>query len=607
MRSIFCIGVAAIFCSLSVTALHAPKPARGTNRPAARKVEPHRSPSDLAVLPSQDRVLTANQTADTVSLVDLKAGKVLDEQPSGRKPAAVACSPDGKHAAVSNLWSGTISFFDIRGHSLKPAGTISIGPFPRGLVFAPDGKILYVAVAGASEVAVIDVPGRKTVHRWAAAREPRQLALSSDGSWLAAASSLSSQVRCWDTRTKKLIWERKIEDAFNLAGLAFTPDRHDVICTHAVRREFPVTRENIGKGWVIDSRLTRLTMQADALPFAWQIALDTHGKAVGDPQGGAFSPDGKWFALTGSGTHELLILGVAAIPWNAGDPGDFLDAELQKDVRKFRRVPLGGRPMQVAFRKHTGHAVIANYLGDSVQIVDVRAGKLLRTIPLGSPAQATAARQGEALFYDGRRSHNQWFSCHSCHVDGHTCGLTFDTLNDDSYGNPKLTPTLRNVANTGPWTWHGWQRDLGAAVNKSLTETMFGPKPTSAETAALVAFLQTLKHPPHPRAKDRQFPGPAALRGKALFNGKPGCVRCHQPPAYTSPKNYNLGMEDGSRYHLWNPPSLLGLYDRGPYMHDARARTLDELLQEHHVPEKLGGKKLTSKERQDLIAFLQSL
>src|SRR5580700_6800698 len=71
--------------------------------PAEPKVEPHRSPIDLAVLPGGKRALTANHTSDTVSLLDLDSGKVLRELPCGKKPAAVACSPDGHLAAVSNL------------------------------------------------------------------------------------------------------------------------------------------------------------------------------------------------------------------------------------------------------------------------------------------------------------------------------------------------------------------------------------------------------------------------------------------------------------------------------------------------------------------------
>jgi cytochrome c peroxidase len=181
--------------------------------------------------------------------------------------------------------------------------------------------------------------------------------------------------------------------------------------------------------------------------------------------------------------------------------------------------------------------------------------------------------------------------------------MTFDTLNDDSYGNPKLTPSLRGVVHTGPWTWHGWQTDLGAGVEKSFTETMFGPRPTAEETRAVVAFLATLDHPPRPPAS-----GDAVKRGAALFRGKAHCIRCHKGDHYTSEGTYDVKLEpDGSPYLLWNPPSLRGLSDRGPYLHDGRARTLDELLQTHHSSEKLGGEELTSSERDDLIQFLRSL
>src|SRR5262249_58990475 len=134
------------------------------------------------------------------------------------------------------------------------------------------------------------------------------------------------------------------------------------------------------------------------------------------------------------------------------------------------------------------------------------------------------AGEGGRFFSAARRSHNQWFSCHTCHVDGHTCGLNFDTLNDHTYGTPKLTPSLYYVTKTGPWTWHGWQKDLRAGIVKSYTETMFGPRPTDAETDAVCAFLDTLTGPPNPfRDKDGALT-PAARRGQALFQVKARCA-----------------------------------------------------------------------------------
>jgi cytochrome c peroxidase len=565
------------------------------------RAEPHRSPYGLAVLPENHRLLTANHTADSVSLVDLRAGTVLAEHPVGRKPVAVACAPDGRRAAVSNLWSGTVTLLEVRDGGLKTAGEVEVGALPRGLVFAADGNSLYAAVAGADEVVRIDWAGRKVTRRWPAPREPRQVALSPDGRLLAAASSRSGEVRLWDAATGKPVWGRRIEDAFNLRGLAFTPDGAALVCAHGVRREFPVSRENIEQGWVIDSRLTRLALQPDAEPASWQAALDTRGRAVGDPDGVAFG--GRALAVAAAGTHELLLLDAPAVPWSAGEPGDFLDPRLARGDR-LRRVPLGGRPLAVAFLEGGAEAAVANYLLDAVQLVDVRAGKLVKTVPLGGPATPSPARQGEALFYDARCSRDQWFSCSTCHTEGHTCGLTFDTLNDDSYGNPKLTPPLRHVTKTGPWTWHGWQKDLGAGVEKSLTQTMFGRKPTADEVQALLAFLDTLDDPPNPH----RSPPEAIARGRKLFEGKARCAHCHKGEYYTSPGNYDVHLgPDGSPYRLWNPPSLRGLWDRGPYLHDGRAGTLDELLEKHHAPEKLGGEELTPAERRDLIAFLRSL
>jgi DNA-binding beta-propeller fold protein YncE len=566
---------------------------------------PHRSPIDLALLP-RGRLLTANHTADTVSLVDAIGGKVLAEATCGHKPAAVACTADGKRAAVSNVWSDTISLFDVGDAALKSAGEVPVGTYPRSLVFAGDGRTLYVALSGADEVAEIDVAARKVTHRWPAPREPRRVLLSADGKWLAATSTRSACVRVWDTATRKLLWERAIEDAFNLRGLVFAHDGQSLLCSHVVRRDFPVSKSNIEEGWVIDSRLTRLPLEVGARPSLEQIALDTRGRAVGDPEGLAFDPEGKYLALAASGTQELLLFEAAALPWSRGDPGDFLDRSLTRNDR-LRRFDLGGRPLALAFLPGGKQLAVANYLLDAVQVVEVPSGKVLRTVPLGGPSKPGLARQGEALFHDARRSHNHWFSCHTCHTDGHTCGLNFDTLNDDSYGNPKLTPSLRGVTRTGPWTWHGWQTDLGAGVEKSYTETMFGAKPSQGEVRAVLAFLATLDHPPNPHRRDGKL-GAEARRGQVLFDGKARCARCHKGDDYTSDRNYDVKLEpDGSPYTLWNPPSLRGLHDRGPCLHDGRAHSLDDLLRTHHAPEKLGGEALTDDERRDLIAFLNAL
>jgi DNA-binding beta-propeller fold protein YncE len=578
-------------------------------RPAAseKRPEPHRSPTDLALLPDGRRAVTANHTSDTASLVDLDAGKVLAEAACGRKPAAIAVSRDGRRAAVANLWAGSVSLFVVGDDSLKPAGEAKVGGFPQGLAFAPDGDRLYAVIGYADEVVEINWKTAAAAHRWAAPHDPRRVVVSADGALVAVDGEQPGRVKLWNAETEKLVWERSIEDGFNLRGLAFTPDGEALVCAHGVRRDFPVSKGNIEEGWVVDSRLTRFPLKADATPPLKQVALDERRRAVGDPCGAAFDPKGRFLAVAGSGTGELLLFDSDALPWNGGDPGDALDPKYTRDG-KLRRIDLGGRPMTVAFTPDGKQAVVANYLLDAVQVVDAAEGKVVRTVALGGPEKPSLPRQGEALFYDAKRSHHQWMSCSTCHVDGHTCGLNFDTLNDASYGNPKLTPSLRGVSRTGPWTWHGWQDDLGAGVEKSYVTTMFGPKPTADETKAVVAFLETLDHPPNPNRGPDGKPTEAAERGRKVFESKGKCTRCHDGPEFTSERTYDVHLEpDGSPYKEWNPPTLRGLWSRGPFLHDGRAKTLDDLLQGPHAPEKFGVPALAPGERRDLIAYLNSL
>ncbi|MFO0880031.1 MAG: c-type cytochrome [Gemmataceae bacterium] len=566
----------------------------------------HCSPMEVAVLPSGKLALTANHTADSVSLVDLTAGRVLTELPVGRKPSAVACSRDGRRACVSNLWSDTVTLLDIDGDRLTVRGEAAVGHLPRGLVFAPDGASFHVALSGDDEIAQVDWATRKVVRRLPAAREPRRLALTRDGRHLVATCLRSAEVRCFDLQTGTLAWERKLNEAFNLLGLTLSPDDSRVVTSEVHHRQHPIVKSNIEQGWALNSRLAMLTMKPDRNRPYSQIAMDIRNRAVGDPSAVAFNGKGDFLAVAAAGTQEVIFIRCDAITWVGGEPGDFLDSHLDQEER-FRRVTVGGRPLGVQFLPDSNRVVVANYLLDAVQVVDAATGKIEKTIALGGPEKPSLARRGEAIFYDAKRSHHHWFSCHTCHTDGHTNGRTFDTMNDDSTNTPKMTPTLRGVTRTAPYTWHGWQEKLDAAVEKSLTETLWGPDPRAEDVQAVVAFLATLDHPPNPRVRGGQR-SEAAQRGRELFVGKARCSRCHQGEDFTSKSNYDVKLPpDGSPFDKWNPPSLRGVYDRGPYLHDGSADTLDEVLRLPHAPEKLGGKALTPQERRDLVEFLRSL
>jgi YVTN family beta-propeller protein len=581
---------------------------------------PFASPSALAICPDQRHALVTLATANAVALIDLEAGTVLQEIPVGQQPNGVALSADGNLAAVSCRIDGSIFLLGAgSGETDKSPwiqrGQVACGHLPADVVFSPQGDRLFVACAGSHEVVVLDItkPAEpKVSQRWKAWQEPRRLKLSPDGANLYVGCSRNATVHAFDTATGKEAWSRTLEAAFNMAGLALDPQTGELVTCQVFHRHHAMAKSNIEQGWALDNRLGRIFLK-EPTSDPWQISLDVRGSAVGDPIAVALEGTGEWLAVAGGGTQEVLVFQRKAVQWSHGDPGDFLDSTLEYPTRKYERIAVGGRPAALAFLAGGKELAVANQLNDSVQLISTADKKVVKTISLARKQKPTEAdqlvREGEALFFNAKKAHHHWFSCHTCHTDGHTSGQPFDTLNDDSYGNPKQTPTLLGVADTAPFTWHGWKHNMEKTVRDSLVNTLFGPEPSEREVKALTAYLLSLKPIPSP---NKPSPGTAAAealsRGRNLFYGKANCVRCHAGEALTTPKNHELPIEpDGSPFDTWNPPSLRGVHDRAPLMHHGLANDLKDLLQNHHKPEKMGGTALDKDEVDDLVEFLKSL
>jgi len=582
--------------------------------------ESNRSPVDLLLTADERWLLTVNQTSNSISLIDVEKGVVVSETKCGQRPSAVVLTPDESKVLVTETYGGYLTVFALpsppaslprreRGEPhLKKLGSVQLGFEPRGVAVSPDGKLAYVALTTAHTIAVVDIAGLKEIARIDAGRWPRYLALSPDGTRLAVGINGDGGVAVVDTVERKLLYQ-ELFSGINLGQMHASKDGKYVYFPWMVYRHNPITPGNIQIGWVLGSRIARVRLDGHVRRDA--ITLDPRGMAVADPHGLALSPDEQWIACAASGTHELLVFRLPDLPFqDYGGPGDHINPDLLKDKDRFFRIPLGGRPMAVRYSRDGKQVYVANYLSNDVQVVDIAARKIARTIALGGPAEPALARVGEAIFYDGKRSLDQWYSCHSCHYEGHSNAITMDTRNDGRFGNFKTVLSLRNVTRTPPWTWHGWQTDLDAAMHKSLTETMLGPAPTAADVKAMIAFLDTMQTPPNPHRGPNGNLSPAAERGKLVFHGaKADCVRCHAPPYFTKDRNYDVGLgERGDVYKGFNPPSLLGIYDRVRYRHHGRAATLEETLKRDHNPDRVTGRgELTEDELRDLLEYVKSL
>src|SRR5262249_52965021 len=145
--------------------------------------------------------------------------------------------------------------------------------------------------------------------------------------------------------------------------------------------------------------------------------------------------------------------------------------------------------------------------------------------------------------------------------------------------------------------------DLAGQVRKSILTTMQGRTPSEEQVHDLVAFLRTLAPPPPASRLTGQLDEAAIQRGGKIFESR-SCGTCHAPPTYTSRATYDVGITDEVGGRDFNPPSLRGVSQAGPYFHDGRAAMLEDVFVQHrHQLDK----PLSKEELADLLAFLRSL
>jgi cytochrome c5 len=118
-----------------------------------------------------------------------------------------------------------------------------------------------------------------------------------------------------------------------------------------------------------------------------------------------------------------------------------------------------------------------------------------------------------------------------------------------------------------------------------------------------------------PKPANKSFNAAAAMRGKALFDGKATCSTCHVPPTFSAPGN-NLVTPgqvcedsfeaDRSPTHQYRIAPLRGLFThaKGGFYHDGRFKTLQAVVQHYNGCFNL---HLSQSQQGDLVQYLKSL
>ena len=165
-----------------------------------------RYPAGLHVSRDGSTLYVAENLADSLAIVDVASGNVLQRVAAGRYPYGVAEDADG-NVFVSSWGRSDVVVISPRSASQpsRVLATIPVARHPSAMTVSADGHTLYVASASTDRVSVVDTRARKSVgelHAPAGAAPegstPDALALSADGTQLYVAEADNNDVAVWN-------------------------------------------------------------------------------------------------------------------------------------------------------------------------------------------------------------------------------------------------------------------------------------------------------------------------------------------------------------------------------------------------------------------------
>lgn len=290
---------------------------------------------DVAVS-NHDRVYAANQTSNTVSVIDPSSNKLLGAIRLGDPvPGALSAlyrgqllvhglgfSPDGKTLAVVSIASNSVTLIDTATNQVKK--TIYVGRSPHEAFFTPDGREMWVSVRGENYVSIIDAVDMKETRRIEMANGPGMTVFGTDGKYAFVCSSFTPELSVVDVASHQILKRLPQASPF-CPNIAVSPENDEVW----------ITLKDVGKTQVFGAKP----------PFE-QLALLETGP-ITNHVNFANNRNGKFAYLTigGLGVVKVFRRGptpelVASIPvgdlphgvWPSGD-GSRVYVALENDVQ----------------------------------------------------------------------------------------------------------------------------------------------------------------------------------------------------------------------------------------------------------------------------------
>jgi len=313
---------------------------------------------DIAIS-SHDRVYAADQTSNTVSVVEPTENKLLgviklgDPVPGALSPLykgqllvhGLGYSPDSKTLAVVSVGSNSVTLIDTATNKVK--GVVYVGRAPHEAFFTPNGRELWVTVRGENYVSVIDPARMKEMSRIEVANGPGMTMFGPDGKYGFVCCSFTPELAVIDVATHKVIKRLPQASPFS-PNIAVTPENDEVW----------ITLKDVGKTQIYNAKP----------PFEQKSVLDAG--PITNHVNFANNRNGKFAYITIGGANEVKVFRRGATP------------ELVATI------PVGELPHGLWPSGDGSRVYVALENGEHCVAIDTLTNKVIANIPIGQTTQA---------------------------------------------------------------------------------------------------------------------------------------------------------------------------------------------------------------------------
>ena len=604
---------------------------------------------------TNNRLWAVNQDNNSVSVFDAVTRSRLAEIAVGTAPRSLAVAPTGS-VWVTNNESSTVSI--INGSTFAVSQTIKLprGSRPFGIAFSPDGSNGWIACEGTGLLLRMNATNGAIVATLPIGQDIRHVSVTGDSARVfvtrfitpplpgentaVISSSSTTGGEVYSVTTATLAIEKKTTLQHSDRADTITTGRGipnylgpAIISPDGLTAWVASKQDNIKRGILRDGN--DLTHDQTIRSIASRIPLtngspdlvdDTNGRVDFDNAGiavnAAFDAKGIYLFTALEGSREVGIVDV----WN------------KKEVRRFSA---GRAPQGIAVAPDGRTIFVQNFMDRTITVHDVgeiidgsvATPVLIATLNCITTEQlAPNVLLGKKHFYDSadrRIAFEQYISCASCHNDGGQDGRVWDFT---GFGEGlRNTITLRGHGGTaqGPVHWTGNFDEIQDFENQihSLpagTGLIAGGTPNpplgapnggrSIDLDSLADFVAFLTHSDASPFKNEDGTLTASAQAGKLVFANNACANCHGGAQFTdSAINvfHDVGtITSATGQRLGGPlpgldtPTLRGVFNTAPYLHDGSAATLAAAIVAHtKVPHPTAGTQALT----DLVNYLSSI